>query len=137
MDRVGGQRGRKVASSNLDWTVTDGEQAVAGLDRVADMRGACLPVVDAEVMRERLVDHTFCRVNHRYWYLHLLSQRHKLGCDAEPVSICINQDRRRFGGRQSRRDGGDARTQPLRVARRVGEDKWSRRNLDVEVGDVG
>jgi hypothetical protein len=53
------------------------------------MRLARLPVVDAEVMRERLIDHTFCCIDHRYWYLHLLGQCHEVGGDAEPVSICI------------------------------------------------
>src|SRR5262249_61435115 len=49
-DRVGGQGGREVARGHLDRPVADGEQAVAGLDRLAYVRLAGLSVVDADVM---------------------------------------------------------------------------------------
>ena len=52
VDRVGGQRGREVASGHFDRPVADGEQAVAGLDCVAYVRLAYPAVVNAKVMRE-------------------------------------------------------------------------------------
>jgi hypothetical protein len=137
VDRIGGQRGREVARGHLERPVADGEQAVAGLDRLAYVRFACLADVDAEVMRERLVDDSFGCVDHCHWSLQLLGQLHDLRCNAKPVRVRIHQDRRRRGGGQSPRDRGDARTQPFLVAGRVGEREPTGRNLDVEVGDVG
>src|SRR6516165_1078743 len=92
VNRVGGQRGREVARRHLEWPIADGEQAIAGLDRLAYMRFAWLASVDAEIMRERLVDHRFGRVDHCYWNLHLLGQSHEFGCDAVAVRVRIHKD---------------------------------------------
>src|SRR5262245_40159644 len=110
MDRVGRQRGREVARGDLDRSIADGEQAVAGLDRSAYVWFACLARVDAEVVRERLIDHAFARVDDRYWSLHLPGQLYKLGRDAEPVRIRIREDRWRCGTQQSFHDPINAGT---------------------------
>jgi hypothetical protein len=55
----------------------------------------------------------------------------------EPVRVRIHKDRRRLGIRQSPHDRGDARTEPFRVAWRVGKPQWICRNLHVQVGNVG
>jgi hypothetical protein len=49
VNRVGGQRGRDIARSHLERPVADGEQAIAGLDRLAYMRFAWLADIDAEI----------------------------------------------------------------------------------------
>ena len=90
--------------------VADRKQAVAALDRFAYLRLACLAAVDADVMRERLVNYSFRCVDHGQRSLDLLGQLHEFGRDAEPVRVCIHQDCRSRRGCQSPRDGGDART---------------------------
>jgi hypothetical protein len=73
MDCACGQRTGEVARGQVDRPVADGQQAVAVLNRVAYMRLAGLAVVEAEVMRERLVDHRLGRGRHRDRHLRLLS----------------------------------------------------------------
>jgi hypothetical protein len=94
MDRAGGQRTGEVARGQVDRPVPDGQQAVAGLDRLLYERLACLAVVEAEVVRERLVDHCLGRGRYRYRPLGLLGQRHDLACGAEPVGVRVHQYRR-------------------------------------------
>jgi len=93
VDRVDRQRGREVARGHLDWPVADREQAVAALDRLAYLRLACLAAIDTKIVRERLVNDGLSCVDHGQRSLHLRSQLHELGHDAEPVRVRIHEDR--------------------------------------------
>jgi hypothetical protein len=91
---AGGQRAGEVARGQVDRPVADRQQAVAVLDGICYLRLAGLAVVEAEVMRERLVDHCLGCGRHRYRQPRLLGQPHDLACRAEPVRVQVHQDRR-------------------------------------------